>query len=130
MANKFGAPQIGDPVATNLPHLGGNSGQMTLGDVNSDSIPDLVFSRYDINNPVTNPNPSVTDQVIPHQVLEIVEKGPRDRQFDVGANLAAMRLQRGHAGMVRAHGLGRASEEGDGGHVTAQFGHSKLDLRG
>ena len=34
------------------------------------------------------------------------------------------------ADMVRAHGLGRASEEGDGGHVTAQFGHSKLDLRG
>lgn len=65
VANKFGAPQIGDPVATNLPHLGGNSGQMTLGDVNSDSIPDLVFPHYDINNPVTNPNPSVTDQVIP-----------------------------------------------------------------
>ena len=65
IANKFSTPQIGDPVATNSPHLSGNSGHMTLGDVNSDSIPDLVFPRYDINNPVTNPNPSQTSQIIP-----------------------------------------------------------------
>ncbi|NBU74345.1 MAG: hypothetical protein EBS30_03835 [Planctomycetes bacterium] len=66
VANKFGASQLGDPLATNLPSLLGNAAQMTLGDVNVDGIPDLVFPRYDANNPLPNPNPSIAAiQVIP-----------------------------------------------------------------
>ena len=51
---------------------------------------------------------------IEHQVLEIVELGPGDRQFDVSANLAAVRLQRGHAGISRPRGERGEEERGKG----------------
>ena len=49
---------------------------------------------------------------VEHQVLEIIELGPGDRQFDVSANLAAVRLQRGHAGVGRPRGERGEQERG------------------
>ena len=45
---------------------------------------------------------------VEHQVLEIIETGAAERQFDVGADLAAVRLQRGY---VR---IGRPGDERGG----------------
>ena len=49
---------------------------------------------------------------VEHQVLEIVEERARDRQLDVSADLAAVRLQRRHAGIGRPRGE-RGEQERD-----------------
>ena len=46
------------------------------------------------------------------KVLEIIELGPGDREFDVSADLAAVRLQRGHAGIGRPCGERGEQERG------------------
>lgn len=70
VANKFGAAQTGDTLAANSPALTGNSGRLTLGDVNSDNVPDLLFPRYNVNS-VLNPNPLYPDPVLPLEGFDV-----------------------------------------------------------
>ena len=70
VASKFSAGQTGDTLAANLPALLGNSSSMTLGDVDADNVPDLIFPRYNVN-PVPNPNPSRSSQVLPLDGFDI-----------------------------------------------------------
>ena len=50
---------------------------------------------------------------VEHQVLEVVELGAGDRQFDLGADLAAVRLERRHAGIGRPRGERGEQERGE-----------------
>ena len=49
---------------------------------------------------------------VEHEILEVVELGAGDRQFDLGSDLATVRLQRGHAGISRPRGE-RGEQERD-----------------
>ena len=49
---------------------------------------------------------------VEQEVFEVVELGAGDRQFDLGADLAAVRLQRGHAGIGRPRGERSEQERG------------------